>query len=54
MHYAAKNNSVSSLKVLIKAGASIADRDYKLRTPLFVAAENGNNLFFSICCCGER
>ncbi len=41
IHYAAKNNSVPSLRTLIKSGASINDRDYKSRTPLFVAAESG-------------
>ena len=41
IHYAAKNNSVASLRTLIKLGASINDRDYKSRTPLFVAAESG-------------
>ena len=41
IHYAAKNNSVPSLRTLIKHGASINDRDYKSRTPLFVAAESG-------------
>ena len=41
IHYAAKNNSVPSLRTLLKLGASINDRDYKSRTPLFVAAESG-------------
>ena len=41
IHYAAKNNSVPSLRTLLKHGASINDRDYKNRTPLFVAAESG-------------
>ena len=41
IHFAAKNNSVPSLRTLIKLGASINDRDYKSRTPLFVAAESG-------------
>lgn len=48
IHYAAKNNSVPSLRTLLKLGASINDRDYKSRTPLFVAAESGmkmNNCF---------
>ena len=41
MHYAAKNNASQSLKALLRLGAFINDRDYKLRTPLFVAAETG-------------
>ncbi|XP_066927224.1 uncharacterized protein [Clytia hemisphaerica] len=41
IHYAARNNAVATLKVLLRLGASITDRDYKARTPLFVAAENG-------------
>lgn len=41
MHYAAKNNAASSLKVMLRLGARINDRDYKRRTPLFVAAETG-------------
>lgn len=44
IHYAARNNAVATLKILIKLGASITDRDYKSRTPLYVAAENGENL----------
>ena len=39
MHYAAKNNAAQSLKVMLRMGARINDRDYKRRTPLFVAAE---------------
>ena len=41
MHYAAKNNAMSSLKVMLKNEARMNDRDYKGRTPLFVAAESG-------------
>ena len=41
MHYAAKNNAAASLKVMLRLGARINDRDYKRRTPLFVAAETG-------------
>ena len=47
IHYAAKNNSVPSLKALIKFGGSINDRDYKSRTPLFVAAESGKFCTFN-------
>lgn len=39
MHYAAKNNAAASLKAMLRLGAHINDRDYKRRTPLFVAAE---------------
>ena len=42
IHYAAKNNAVASLKILLKLGANLNDRDYKQRTPIFLAAENGN------------
>ena len=42
IHYAAKNNAISSLKILLKLGANLNDRDYKQRTPIFLAAENGN------------
>lgn len=41
MHYAAKYNAVESMKCLINLGGKLSDRDYKERTPLFVAAENG-------------
>jgi len=44
MHYAAKNNAGSSIKVMLRLGARINDRDYKRRTPLFVAAETGVTL----------
>ena len=40
-HYAAKNDAVRSLKVLLKLGGRVHDRDYKKRTPLQVAAELG-------------
>ena len=41
MHYAAKNNAADSLKIMLRLGAHINERDYKRRTPLFVAAETG-------------
>lgn len=41
MHYAAKNNATQSLKVMLRLGGRINDRDYKRRTPLFVSAETG-------------
>lgn len=41
MHYASKNNAAASLKIMLRLGAHINDRDYKRRTPLFVAAETG-------------
>ncbi|XP_065055117.1 uncharacterized protein LOC135683708 [Rhopilema esculentum] len=40
IHYAAKFNAVRSLKVLMDWHANVNDRDYKKRTPLFIAAEN--------------
>ena len=46
IHYAAKNDAVDSLKLLIKLGSKIECRDAKNRTPLQVAAELGNILFF--------
>ena len=39
IHYAAKYNAVGSLKVLLQFKARMNDRDYKRRTPLFIAAE---------------
>ena len=41
MHYAAKNNATQSLKIMLRLGGRINDRDYKRRTPLFVSAETG-------------
>ena len=41
IHYAAKFNAVQALKVLIDWNANVNDRDYKRRTPLFLAAETG-------------
>lgn len=41
IHYAAKYNAEDSLKVLLHMGGNISDKDYKNRTPLFVAAESG-------------
>ena len=40
-HYAAKNDAAKSLKVLLKLGGGMEDRDFKQRTPLQVAAELG-------------
>ena len=48
MHYAAKNNATASLKVMLRLGALINERDYKRRTPLFVAAETGIYLFICL------
>ena len=36
IHYAAKNDAVDSLKVLLQLGANIEDKDYKHRSPLQV------------------
>ena len=44
IHYAAKFNAVQALKVLIDGNAAVNDRDYKRRTPLFLAAETGQFL----------
>ena len=41
IHYAAKNNAVEAINVLIELGANICDRDYKDQMPLFVAADAG-------------
>ena len=48
IHFAAKNNSVPSLRMLMKYGANINDRDYKGRTPLFVSAESGMSFNWSV------
>lgn len=41
IHFAAKYNAVGSLKVLIEHKVNYNVKDYKGRTPLFVAAEMG-------------
>ena len=41
IHYAAKYNAVTTLKVLIEHRVDYNARDYKGRTPLFLAAETG-------------
>ena len=41
LHYAAKNNAVDALKTLLRHGANINGRDYKNRTPIFIATETG-------------
>ena len=41
IHYAAKYNAVRTLKVIIENKGYLNDRDYKQRTPLFLAAEMG-------------
>ncbi len=41
LHYAAKNDAVGSIKLLLQAGASISCTDYKHRTPLQLAANLG-------------
>lgn len=41
IHYAAKNDAAAALKILINIGADVNCRDYKQRTPLYVAAELG-------------
>ena len=42
-HFAARNDATSSLKMLLKWGADIADRDYKQRTPLQVCNYNNEH-----------
>ena len=39
MHYSAKYNSLDSLKLLMNYSGKITSRDYKGRTPLYLAAE---------------
>ena len=41
IHYAAKYNAVASLKVLVEHRVDYNIKDYRQRTPLFVAAEMG-------------
>ena len=41
MHYAAKYNSLATMKLLIKFDGSIIQRDAQNRTVLFLAAEQG-------------
>lgn len=48
IHYAAKFDATKALKVLIDWQADVNDRDYKGRTPLFVAAETGKTGAFII------
>eukprot|EP00794_Sanderia_malayensis_P014118 gene14118-15594_t len=43
IHYAAKYNAVEALKTLLQYNAKLCDRDYKDRTPLFIAAEAGRS-----------
>ncbi|XP_028279885.1 uncharacterized protein LOC114447691 [Parambassis ranga] len=38
LHFAAKNDAVGSIRLLLQAGASISSRDYKHRTPLQLSA----------------
>ena len=41
IHFAAKYNAVGSLKVILEHKGNINARDYKNRTPIFIAAEMG-------------
>ena len=41
IHYAAKYNAVNSLRVIIENRGHLNNRDYKRRTPIFLAAEMG-------------
>ncbi|XP_030628244.1 transient receptor potential channel pyrexia [Chanos chanos] len=38
LHYAAKNDAVGAVRILLKSGADISAKDYKQRTPLQLAA----------------
>uniref|UniRef100_A0A3Q4GRX5 Transient receptor potential cation channel subfamily V member 5-like n=1 Tax=Neolamprologus brichardi TaxID=32507 RepID=A0A3Q4GRX5_NEOBR len=42
LHYAAKNDAVGSIRLLLQAGASIGCTDYKRRTPLQLAANRSD------------
>lgn len=44
-HFAARNDAVSSLKMLLKFGAKMDDRDYKERTPLQVCIHAAADTF---------
>lgn len=41
LHFAARNDAVEACKVLVKCGADIEAKDYRKRTPVYVAAELG-------------
>lgn len=43
VHYAAKFNAVQTIKVLIEHKVQYTVKDYKGRTPLFLAAEMGKS-----------
>ena len=43
LHFASKYNAEDVISVLMELGAGLADRDYKERTPMQLAAETGNN-----------
>ncbi|XP_054874662.1 uncharacterized protein si:ch73-193i2.2 isoform X4 [Amphiprion ocellaris] len=43
LHYAAKNDAVEAIRLLLRAGATIESTDYKLRTPLQLAANLGRS-----------
>lgn len=45
VHYAAKNDALDSLKMLVKIGCDIEVRDSKQRTPLQAASELGLLLY---------
>jgi len=44
LHFAARNDAVESTKTLVKLGADLEAKDYKNRTPIFVAAELGKEI----------
>ena len=41
LHYAVKNEAVSSIKCLLKLGGDLSAPDYKGRIPLYIAVQQG-------------
>ena len=48
IHFAAKNDASRALRILLKYGADICDRDYKQRTPLQVCCNSFNSCFLMV------
>lgn len=42
LHFAARNDAVEACKILVKCDADIEAKDYRKRTPVYVAAELGS------------
>ncbi len=51
LHLACKNSAANSVKVLMKLGANINERDNNMRTPLFAAAEAGISIRVYVYTC---